>query len=95
MLPDSKDNDAEEWNKYLIKRTEIEEGTPTWFNTSWLYCECYMYRALAQEFALLKSMKNYDPFEQQKQSAFTNSLASIEALSTYTVNLIHKVGIYR
>ncbi|XP_071862905.1 damage-control phosphatase ARMT1 [Bombus fervidus] len=91
LLPDIKDNDAEEWNKYLIKRTEIEEGTPTWFNTSWLYCECYMYRALAQEFALLKSMKNYDPFEQQKQSAFTNSLASIEALSTYTVNLIHKV----
>lgn len=37
-------------------------------------------------------MKNYDPFEQQKQTAFTNSLASIEALSTYTVNLIHKVG---
>ncbi|XP_068970728.1 damage-control phosphatase ARMT1-like isoform X2 [Bombus flavifrons] len=92
LLPDSKDNDAEEWNKYLIKRTEIEEGTPTWFNTSWLYCECYMYRALAQEFALLKSMKNYDPFEQQKQNAFTNSLASIEALSTYTVNLIHKIG---
>ncbi|XP_043593471.1 damage-control phosphatase ARMT1-like [Bombus pyrosoma] len=92
LLPDSKDNDAEEWNKYLIKRTEIEEGTPTWFNTSWLYCECYMYRALAQEFALLKSMKSYDPFEQQKQSAFTNSLASIEALSTYTVNLIHKIG---
>ena len=53
LLPDSKDNDAEEWNKYLIKRTEIEGGTPTWFNTAWLYCECYMYRALAQEIALL------------------------------------------
>lgn len=52
LLSDSKD-DAEEWNKYLIKRTEIEGGTPTWFNTVWLYCECYMYRALAQEIALL------------------------------------------
>lgn len=91
LLPDSKDNDAEQWNKYLIKRTEIEGGTPTWFNTAWLYCECYMYRALAQEIALLKFMKNYDPFEQQKQSAFINSLSSIEVLSAYTMNLIHKV----
>lgn len=52
LLPNATDNDAEEWNKYLIKRTEIEGGTPIWFNTVWLYCECYMYRALAQEIAL-------------------------------------------
>ena len=36
-------------------------------------------------------MKNYDPFEQQKQSAFINSLSSIEVLSAYTMNIIHKV----
>ncbi|KOC60655.1 UPF0364 protein C6orf211 like protein [Habropoda laboriosa] len=90
LLADDKDNDAEEWNKYLLKRTEIEGETPTWFNTVWLHCECYMYRVLAQELALMKHMKNYDPFEQQKQSAFTNSLTSIEALCNYTMNLIHR-----
>ncbi|CAK9826417.1 Damage-control phosphatase ARMT1 [Anthophora retusa] len=90
QLIDDKDNDAEEWNQYLLKITEIEDEIPTWFNTVWLYCECYMYRILAQQFALLKHMKNYDPFEQQKQSAFTNSLTSIEALCTYTMNLVHR-----
>ncbi|OAD53528.1 Venom protein 2 [Eufriesea mexicana] len=91
LLRDSKDNDAKEWNKYLIKRTEIEGGTPTWFNTAWLYCECYMYRALAQEFALMEYITNYDPFELQKQNAFTNSMTSVKAMSTYTINLVHKV----
>ncbi|XP_012136837.2 damage-control phosphatase ARMT1 isoform X2 [Megachile rotundata] len=52
LLTNGEDNDAEEWNKYLLKRTEIENGTPVWFNTIWLYCECYMYRTIAQEFLL-------------------------------------------
>lgn len=90
LLPNATDNDAEEWNKYLIKRTEIEGGTPIWFNTVWLYCECYMYRALAQEIALTTYLHSYDPFEQQKQSAFTNSLVSIQALCTHTMNLVRK-----
>ncbi|XP_033337282.1 damage-control phosphatase ARMT1 isoform X2 [Megalopta genalis] len=85
-VPDAQDNDADEWNKYLVKRTEIEGTTPTWFNTLWLYCECYMYRTLAQEFALKKYLHTYDVFQQQKQSAFTGSLVSIEALGVYTVN---------
>ncbi|XP_078039749.1 damage-control phosphatase ARMT1 [Augochlora pura] len=80
------DNDADEWNKYLIKRTELERTIPTWFNTLWLYCECYMYRSLAQEFALKKYLHNYDVFQQQKQNAFTGSLVSIEALAAYTMN---------
>ncbi|XP_031832273.1 damage-control phosphatase ARMT1 isoform X2 [Nomia melanderi] len=84
-LPNAIDNDADEWNKYLIKRTEIEGMTPTWFNTIWLYCECYMYRILAQEIALTKYLHNYDAFEQQKQNAFINSLISIEALCAYTM----------
>ncbi|XP_076295735.1 damage-control phosphatase ARMT1 isoform X2 [Lasioglossum baleicum] len=85
-LPNATNNDADEWNKYLIKRTEIEGTTPTWFNTLWLYCECYMYRTLAQEFALTKYLHNYDVFQEQKQSAFTGSLVSIETLCAYTLN---------
>lgn len=46
-------NDAEEWNKYLEYRTNIEGQVPTWFNTLWLYCESYMYRVLAQEIGLM------------------------------------------
>lgn len=90
LLTNGENNDAEEWNKYLMKRTEIENGTPTWFNTTWLYCECYMYRVLVQELLLTKYLHNYDPFEQQKQNALINSLNSIDFLSTYIVNLAQK-----
>lgn len=45
-------NDAEEWNTYLENKTQVEDGIPTWFNTTWLYCETYMYRVLAQEIGL-------------------------------------------
>nr|XP_003701663.1 PREDICTED: UPF0364 protein C6orf211 homolog isoform X1 [Megachile rotundata]XP_012136836.1 PREDICTED: UPF0364 protein C6orf211 homolog isoform X1 [Megachile rotundata] len=90
LLTNGEDNDAEEWNKYLLKRTEIENGTPVWFNTIWLYCECYMYRTIAQEFLLTKYLRNYDYFEQQKQSAFINSMISISSLAEYLINLVHK-----
>lgn len=45
-------NDAEEWNKYLEYRTQVEGEVPKWFSTIWLYCECYMYRIVAQEVGL-------------------------------------------
>ncbi|XP_012344707.1 damage-control phosphatase ARMT1 isoform X2 [Apis florea] len=88
LLPDDSTNDAEEWNKFLIKRTEIEKEIPLWFNTLWLYCECYMYRILAQELVLMKYIKTYDPFTKSKQNAFTNSLISIEILCSYVIDVI-------
>ncbi|KYN02992.1 PREDICTED: putative protein-glutamate O-methyltransferase [Cyphomyrmex costatus] len=75
-------NDAEEWNKYLEYRTSVEDGVPTWFNTDWLYCECHMYRVLAQEISLLNTMYNYDPFEYQKQTDFINSIESVDLMIT-------------
>lgn len=52
LIPGKVDDDAVVWNTFLDKRTEIEGETPMWFNTIWLYCECYMYRRIAQELAL-------------------------------------------
>lgn len=49
---DAVDDDAMLWNEYLEEKIEIEESIPTWFNTPWLYCECYMYRRIAQIFLL-------------------------------------------
>lgn len=53
IIENDSDNDAAVWNKYLEDKTEKEGATPTWFNTEWLYCECYMYRRLAQKFLLM------------------------------------------
>lgn len=40
-------------------------------------------------FNFRKYIKTYDPFEQSKQNAFTNSLTSIEILCSYVIDVIH------
>ncbi|XP_029675820.1 protein-glutamate O-methyltransferase-like isoform X1 [Formica exsecta] len=81
-------NDAEEWNTYLENKTHTEGETPTWFNTTWLYCETYMYRVLAQEIGLTSSMQSYDPFEYIKQAAFINSIDSMNILASYVSDIV-------
>ncbi|XP_043482522.1 damage-control phosphatase ARMT1-like [Leptopilina heterotoma] len=84
------DEDGIIWNKFLEERTEIEGKTPTWYNTIWIYCECYLYRRIYQELALTKHLKTYDPFEKQKVTAFNNSLSSINIVSEFVMDLINK-----
>ncbi|KAG7206725.1 hypothetical protein KM043_000650 [Ampulex compressa] len=88
VLENATDNDAAEWNKYFEKKTEEECGTPTWFNTTWLYCECYMYRSLIQEIAIMKYINTYDPFQEQKEEGFINSMNSIQILCAYVMNIM-------
>ncbi|EFN74727.1 UPF0364 protein C6orf211-like protein [Camponotus floridanus] len=81
-------NDAEEWNTYLENKTQVESGIPTWFNTTWLYCETYMYRILAQEIGLTSSIQSYDPFEYIKQAAFVNCIDSMNILASYVNDIV-------
>ncbi|KAL2731288.1 damage-control phosphatase ARMT1-like isoform X2 [Vespula squamosa] len=90
IVENDSDNDAADWNKYLKDKTEKEGATPTWFNTEWLYCECYMYRTLAQKFLLMKALHTYDPFLQQKRDSFTHSLNTIKILNNYLLDVIDK-----
>jgi len=39
---------------------------PTWYNVSWLYSECYLYRLIRSIFASTSHWKRYDPFFRQK-----------------------------
>ena len=45
-------DDALIWNDKIDKLTNTEGETQTWYNSIWLISECYMYRRIAQEFAL-------------------------------------------
>lgn len=90
MIENDDDNDVHLWNKYLEDKTEKEGTTPTWFNTEWLYCECYMYRTLIQKFLLMNALRMYDPFQEQKRNAFINSLITIKLLSKYLLNIVDK-----
>nr|KAF7409031.1 hypothetical protein H0235_013883 [Vespula pensylvanica] len=93
IIENDSDNDAAVWNKYLEDKTEKEGATPTWFNTEWLYCECYMYRRLAQKFLLMSALHTYDPFQQQKRDSFINSLCNIEILNKYLLDIIDKANL--
>ncbi|KAK2589366.1 hypothetical protein KPH14_007908 [Odynerus spinipes] len=90
IIENESDNDAIVWNQYLEEKTEKEGAVPTWFNTEWLYCECYMYRALAQQFRLMNALRTYDPFEQQKRDVFIQSLDSIKLVTKHILDIVDR-----
>lgn len=42
-------DDATIWNDYLSRKIE-NNNTVSWFQTEWLYAECYMYRRIKEAF---------------------------------------------
>ncbi|UYV69052.1 C6orf211 [Cordylochernes scorpioides] len=49
MLPlESSEEDVDLWNLYLEEQPEV----PHWFESAWLYVECYMYRRIKEAFEL-------------------------------------------
>ncbi|XP_032999891.1 coiled-coil domain-containing protein 170-like isoform X3 [Lacerta agilis] len=50
------------WNQCLEYHQKLSDGPPSWFQSPWLYTECYMYRriheALAQNTYLQELLKN-------------------------------------
>ncbi|CAO1614761.1 unnamed protein product [Sympodiomycopsis kandeliae] len=65
-------------------------GAPTWFNVPWLFAECYLYRLLRSFFDTSAHWKNYDPFANQKLSAFRSSGTAIEQLAKTVEDLVNK-----
>ncbi|KAK5166297.1 Hairy/enhancer-of-split with YRPW motif protein 2 [Saxophila tyrrhenica] len=75
-LPDDGSPDIAGYNDELKQR-----GNPNWFNVSWLYSECYLYRRISTLFALSTYWKNYDVFSQQKMSTFRSSRPAVIELA--------------
>ena len=46
-LEDSR-SDTAVWNDYLQYITDKEGSPPKWFESPWLYMECYMYRRIQE-----------------------------------------------
>lgn len=65
-------------------------GSPTWFNVPWLFAECYLYRLLRSFFDVSKHWQNYDPFANQKLSAFRSSGTAIEQLAKTVEDLVNQ-----
>lgn len=79
--------DVKIYNEYIQKQ-ETLEGHATHFHTIWLLTECYMYRRIWQSFQTKYCLKNFDPFENQKQQSFASSLPLIEKMGEYLIRLL-------
>ncbi|KAI8062256.1 hypothetical protein BC940DRAFT_127964 [Gongronella butleri] len=67
------DSDVQTWNAHI---TKYFEGT-TWFNGSWLFNECYMYRRMRETVSMTPGWTDYDIFNSQKLNTFRGSHASV------------------
>lgn len=79
-------SDTEEWNK-VLKEQELESDSVTYFNVSWLYAECYLYRRIREVFASSNYFKNFDPFSSIKQDSFKASLRDANVLASKLTSL--------
>lgn len=76
-------DDKHIWNDYLNHVTLLLGKTPTWFSTTWLYAECYMYRRIYQSFLQSSHLKNFDYFAYQKDDSFYSSLDAIRGYASF------------
>ncbi|KAJ9628625.1 Hairy/enhancer-of-split with YRPW motif protein 2 [Taxawa tesnikishii (nom. ined.)] len=75
-LPDDGEADIAGYNQELEQR-----GNPKWFEVSWLYSECYLYRRVSTLFKLSTHWKNYDVFSRQKLATFRSSRPAVLELA--------------
>ena len=81
-------SDTKEWNE-ILKREENSHPNEevTWFNISWLYAECYLYRRMREIFLLSKHFKQFDQFYLIKEEAFFNAHHFSSNLATHLLKI--------
>jgi hypothetical protein len=62
----------------------------TWFTSSWLFAECYLYRVLRSYFQITIHWNRFDPFGSQKLQTWKSSASSVVQLSTSLNKLVAK-----
>lgn len=58
-----------------------ELGEITWLTGPWLFCECYLYRRLDAFYKMQNEWVTFDPFEEQKRSAYKSSDLGVNDLT--------------
>eukprot|EP00039_Didymoeca_costata_P001677 m.54213 g.54213 ORF g.54213 m.54213 type:complete len:445 (+) comp10912_c0_seq1:100-1434(+) len=73
------------WNEYISEIAQEQGIVPveamTWFKSTWLLAECYLYGRVNEIIENCNPLKNHDPFRLSKETSFTASLDSISALA--------------
>jgi uncharacterized protein with ATP-grasp and redox domains len=65
----------------------------TWFNGTWLFNECYLYRRMAEIFFNSQHWTEYDCFERQKNDTFRGSHGAVFDLARKMPSLIESMPI--
>ncbi|XP_035215317.1 damage-control phosphatase ARMT1-like isoform X2 [Stegodyphus dumicola] len=81
--------DVKFWNDYSEKQKVLYGFPPAWYASSWLYVECYFYRRIKEAFQLSSALREYDPFQKQKNESFLSEMDSVvHLLSALNVTLL-------
>ncbi|CAB1447012.1 unnamed protein product [Pleuronectes platessa] len=77
--------DAESWNQYLQRHQgpQGDQDAVSWFQSPWLYVECYMYRRIQEALWLNPPISDYDVFNEAKTQSYFESQQAVMALCTY------------
>lgn len=79
--------DVADYNQELQAR-----GSPKWFDVSWLYAECYLYRRVSTFFTTSQYWKSYDIFAKQKMSTFKSSRPAVIELAARYRDIVQDIG---
>ncbi|XP_064913489.1 coiled-coil domain-containing protein 170 isoform X5 [Columba livia] len=85
--------DAALWNQHLDYQRNLSNGNgePSWFQSPWLYVECYMYRRIQAALAQNPPIDNFDVFNEGKVQNFFESQEAVIALCTYFQELLKNI----
>jgi uncharacterized protein with ATP-grasp and redox domains len=76
-IRDDGDADVAVWNRML----DAYFPDATWFNATWLFVECYMYRRIREAIQRAPSWRGFDPFTESKTSAFKDAAKGVADLA--------------
>ncbi|XP_019405616.1 PREDICTED: protein-glutamate O-methyltransferase isoform X1 [Crocodylus porosus] len=81
------------WNQYLEYQRNVSNGNgqPSWFQSPWLYVECYMYRRIHEALIHNPPIDDFDPFMEAKIQSFFESQQAIIAICTYLQELLKNI----
>uniref|UniRef100_A0A8C3HT72 Sugar phosphate phosphatase n=1 Tax=Chrysemys picta bellii TaxID=8478 RepID=A0A8C3HT72_CHRPI len=90
---DDKLPDVPLWNRYLEYQQNLLDGNeqPSWFQSPWLYVECYMYRRIHEALLHNPPIDDYDVFKEAKVQSFFESQQAIIALCTYLQEILKNI----
>ena len=78
------DADGDLWNKCY---GELEQPIK-WFDSPWLFVECFMYRQIWEVFQQTSLLKYLDPVHQKKAEAYYSSIHTIRTIAAHFMSCI-------